>query len=190
MAKIKRLNKNTKIILNTLLSMGIFATIAISPMILPAFGIIIVEKEKSRINRAKAKNFINTFYTLKRRGMIDFEKRNNQVYISLTKKGKKQAGKYQINDLSIKKPKRWDKKWRIVIFDIPSNKKIVREALRGKLKRLNFYQLQKSVWAHPFDCFKEIKLLKEFFCLNDNELRIIVSDDIGDDEKMKERYDL
>lgn len=188
MAEISKFNKNTKTILNVLLRAGIISAIALSPMILPAFGIIIVENKKAKMRERRTENFINTFYALKNRKMIKIERKNNQIYISLTEKGKKRAGKYQIDDLIIKKPKKWDGKWRIVIFDISSKKKIIRESLRGKLKQLDFLQLQKSVWIHPFDCWKEIELLKNFFNLNNKELRIIVSDDIGGDAEARKVY--
>ena len=184
----KRLNKNTKIILKTLLGIGVLSVIVISPMILPAFGILIRESKKEQKSKLKPESFLNTFYQLKKRGLIKFEKRNNQIYIFLTEEGKKKAEKYRVDDLQIKRPDEWDKKWRIVIFDIGSCKKIVREALRGKLKELDFYQLQKSVWLHPFDCFKEIEFLKNFFDLNDKELRVIISTDIGGDREIREKY--
>ena len=94
----------------------------------------------------------------------------------------------QINALKIKKQKKWDKNWRLVIFDISELKKVYREAFRGKLKELGFCPLQKSVWLHPFDCKDEIELLRTFFGLDDNELRFIVTKDIGEDYKFREFF--
>lgn len=47
----------------------------------------------------------------------------------------------------------WDRKWRIVIFDIPEDKRYIRDRLRIKLKELGFGMIQKSVWisAYPFE---------------------------------------
>jgi len=118
------------------------------------------------------------------------EKKNHQIYISLTEKGKKKAGWLQIDSLKIKRPKKWDGKWRLVIFDISQIKKLYREAFRGKLKELGFYPLQKSVWIYPFDCRAEIELLKEFFGLSDKELRLIVTEDIGEDNKLQQLFKL
>ncbi len=113
---------------------------------------------------------------------------NNQIYISLTKEGRKKAGRFQIDSLEITKPKKWDKKWRIVVFDIAEMKKIQREAFRGKLKQLGFVPLQKSVWVCPYDCQNEIKLLKDFFGLSLGEMRLIVADDIGEDFSFKKLF--
>src|SRR3989344_6111044 len=96
----------------------------------------------------------------------------------------------QVDSLEIKKPKRWDKKWRLVIFDIAQLKKIYREAFRGKLKELGFRPLQKSVWIHPFDCQPEIELLKIFFGLSSKEMRLMVVEDIGEDSCLKKSFQL
>lgn len=136
------------------------------------------------------KKISDTFYNLRRQGLIEIRKQNHQIYISLTKEGKKKAGILQINDLKIKRPKKWDKKWRIVIFDIAQLKKTYREVFRGKLKQLGFYPFQKSVWIYPFDCQTEIDLLREFLGLSEKEIRLIISENIGEDNKFKEIFKL
>jgi len=65
-----------------------------------------------------------------------------------------------------------------------------REAFRGKLKELNFYPLQKSVWIYPFKCKDEIDLLRDFFGLSQDEVRLIVSNSIGKEEKIKKMFGL
>ena len=135
-----------------------------------------LKKRKYLKDKYKDSKFNNSFYYLKRKGYLNIERKNKQIYISLTKQGKEKAGKYLIDDLEIKKPKKWDGKWRIVIFDIPNLARNKREALRGKLKELGFYKFQQSVWIHPHDCQKEIKLLREFFGLNEKELTLITGE--------------
>lgn len=130
-------------------------------------------------NYDERKKIYNAFYMFKKRGYIKFEKINHQIYIRLTDEGRKRAGIYQINDLEIKKPKKWDSKWRIVLFDISEKKKIKREAFRSKLRELGFYPFQKSAWIHPYDCRDEVELLKDFFGLSKEEFSLIVAQDIG-----------
>lgn len=132
----------------------------------------------------------DAFYYLKKKGLIAGEVENNQLYIRLTLEGEKEAGKYQINRMEIRRPKEWDKKWRLIIFDIPEKRKIKREAFRGKLKELGFYPLQKSVWVFPFPCEKEIKLLREFFNLEPRHLRIFKADELEEDKFLKEFFAL
>lgn len=136
------------------------------------------------------KRVYDTFYRLKKEGCIRIRKANKQIYISLTEKGKKKAGWLQIDSLKIKKPKKWDKKWRVVIFDIVELKKFHREAFRGKLKELGFQPLQKSVWVYPFDCRDEINLLRNFFGLTEKDLRLLVVENIGEDREFRDFFDL
>ncbi len=132
----------------------------------------------------------DTFSNLRKQGYIEIVRENKQIYIRLTEEGRKRAGMYQIGSLEIKKPKKWDRKWRLVIFDIAQIKKTYREAFRGKIKELGFYCLQKSVWVHPFECRAEIELLRDFFALSQDELRLIVADELGNDNKLKEHFEL
>lgn len=104
----------------------------------------------------------NTFYYLKKKGLIVLERRGYNMRVVLTKAGKKRAGKYQIDELTIERPKQWDGKWRIVIFDIPNTSSHIRDVFRYKLKEFGFYRLQKSVWIYPFPCQEEIVLLRAF----------------------------
>lgn len=136
------------------------------------------------------KSVTNAFYNLKKQGLIKIENKNHQIYISLTKEGKKRAGIFQINNLRIKKPQKWDKKWRIILFDIAQKKRIYREALRGKLKELGFYQLQKSVWVYPYDCQSETELLKDFFNLSEKEMKIVVAEKVSEDQELKEFFEV
>ena len=71
--------------------------------------------------------------------------------------------KFSFDLLEIKKPEKWDGKWRIIIFDIPNKYKQAREALRCKIKELGLRQLQKSVWIYPYDCEDEILFVAEAF---------------------------
>jgi DNA-binding transcriptional regulator PaaX len=140
------------------------------------------------LKRYKKQKVYDTFYKLKKRGFIRIKNRGGQIYISLTKAGKKRAGWLQIDSLKIKKPREWDGKWRLVAFDISQPRLIYREALRGKLKELGFHQFQKSIWAHPYNCKDEINLIKRFFGFSDNELRFILADKIGDDTEFRKVF--
>lgn len=170
----------------------IFSWLAIAGAIYIAAGspyfVLNLQRNFKRWRKYERKKISNVFSRLRREGCIKIEKRGHQIYISLTEKGKKKAGWLQIDSLKIKRPKKWDGKWRIVIFDISQLKKIYREALRGKLKELGFYPLQKSVWVYPFDCCDEIEVLKEFFGLSKEEIRLIVAESIGDDSKLRKIF--
>jgi DNA-binding transcriptional regulator PaaX len=175
----------TKDILGWIVVVGVVAVAATSPYFL--VNIIRHFKNKKKYKRKKV---YDAFYNLRRQGWIDIKERNHQIYISLTKRGKKMAGRFQIDNLKINKPKKWDKKWRIVIFDIAQLKSLQRNAFRGKLKELGFYPLQKSVWIHPYRCDEEIVLLREFFGLGKKEIRLITAENIEDDNLLREIFRL
>ncbi len=96
----------------------------------------------------------------------------------------------QIDELKIKKTKKWDGKWRIIIFDIAQLKNLYRNIFRGKLKELGFYPLQKSVWVCPYNCKDEIDLLRVFFELNEKEVRLITADDIENDGFLRKVFNV
>lgn len=178
----------TKDIFKLILMTGALTVASTSPYF--AKNIIACYKHYKKSKKCPPKKIIDTFYNLKKHGLINIKNQNRQIYISLTEKGKQKANWMQINDLKIKKPKKWDKKWRLIIFDVSELKKVYREALRGKLKELKFYPLQKSIWICPFDCRAEIELLKSFFGLSDNELRIIIAENIGSDANFRKIFNL
>jgi DNA-binding transcriptional regulator PaaX len=155
----------------------------------PSFARNII-RYRQKWKKYSQKHVYDTFYNLRKSGLLEIRREGKQIHISLTEEGKKKAGCLQINDLKIKTPKEWDRKWRLVIFDITELKKAHREAFRGKLKDLGFCLLQKSVWVHPFDCEAEIELLRDFFGLKQEDLRLIVAEKIGEDTSVKEKYHL
>ncbi|MBI3983952.1 hypothetical protein HY346_01505 [Candidatus Microgenomates bacterium] len=86
-----------------------------------------------------------------------------QYRLRLTPVGMQRAHKITIKEISLPRPKRWDRRWRVVFFDIPETKRQARNNLVAKLKDLGFYQLQKSIWVHPFPCLIEIEFLKRTY---------------------------
>jgi len=97
-------------------------------------------------------------YRLKKQGLIRKFVENKKSFIELTNKGREKI-KCDINNLVAARPKIWDKKWRIVIFDIPEKDRAARDFVRRQLYRLGFIQIQKSVFIYPFECSKEINLI-------------------------------
>lgn len=174
-----------KDILAGIAAAGVLAIAASSPYFVLNIIRAVLKGDIHRPASARA-----TFYRLKKEGCIRIRKKNHQIYVSLTEKGRKRAGRFQINHLMIKKPKRWNKKWCMVLFDITDRQRIKREALRGFLKRLGLYQLQKSVWIHPYEFRDEIELLKNFFGFFSYEVRYVITDDIGDDTVIKKHFNL
>lgn len=120
-----------------------------------------VGHEWQKINRIKLNTAIRTLYKNKLVRMIDND--NGTTTLVLTDAGRKKVLIYNLDKLEIEVPKRWDGFWRVIIFDIPEKHKPAREALREKLKGLGFYQLQKSIFVHPYECKNKIDFIIEVF---------------------------
>ena len=98
---------------------------------------------------------------LKKQKYVQIFVEGKEKYLELTPKGLKHLQIIALDDLEIKRPQKWDSKWRVVIFDVPEKLHRNRDIFRDKIKKIGFVQIQKSVYAHPFDCTKEITILSE-----------------------------
>lgn len=78
---------------------------------------------------------------LRQKGIITQERmEEGEMILKLTDEGK--AAMFLMDDGN----EQWDGKWRIVIWDIPEQKRIIRNLFRRNLKKWGFKHLQKSVW--------------------------------------------
>lgn len=123
---------------------------------------------------------------LKEAGLIESIDSGQNQYTKLTKEGKKRANSLKLEGENAIISNTWDGYWRIILLDIPEERKNEREALRYLLKKAGFVCLKNSVWIsmYPFEyLFTNIK--------NDlnlsTELIIIVTDRI-DKETEKEFF--
>ena len=108
--------------------------------------------------------------------------------VEITEKGEKRVLRYKFDEMKIERPKKWDKYWRVIAFDIPEKYKRERDALTRKLKEMEFYPLQKSVFICPFECKNEFDFIGEVFSIR-KFLRYFVAKEINtDDEKYLEKY--
>lgn len=157
-------NKRAKTILNATLAIialgGILTLGAIAPGAFGELTRFLYRKKKDKYEQYR--ELWVRFNKLKQKGNLEFAKEENGYLIyRLSQKGKNKIRKFIFDELSVAIPKEWDKKWRLVIFDIPESRRKERVALRKKLKDMGFYQCQKSAWIHPFPCLEEIEFLKD-----------------------------
>ena len=111
----------------------------------------------------KSEHFVRSIIYLKRGRLLSIAEKDGQQILTLSEEGEKRVLQFNLDKVVIKRPRKWDGYWRLVLFDIPEKHKLGREALRSKLKQLGFYQLQKSCFIHPFDCKSEITFISEIF---------------------------
>ncbi len=144
------------------------------------------KKEWQRINQRSLQEAIRKLYQSK---MIDYKENDNgTVTLTLAEKGKKRVLVYNLEKMKIKRPKKWDGLWRIVMFDIPEYKKRGRDALALKMKELGLVPLQKSVFVYPYDCKDEVDFISEIFEVKPYVRYVIAKDiDVALDLKNKFR---
>lgn len=116
------------------------------------------------------------------------ENSDGSITMVLTDKGKFRALTFHFQKMKIDR-KDWDGKWRIVVFDIPEKHRWGRDALRKKIKKLGFYELQKSVFVFPYDCKNEIDFIIEFFEIR-KYVRFGILESIDNGQHLKEIFKL
>lgn len=150
----------SRVLLTTLVISGVVLIAAANPY----FGIKAVGLIQKELKRRKWRQFRDDLYYLRRNGLIDVEQNTDGSYmVKTTKAGRERVKKYDLDNLSIEVPKKWDGNWRLVVFDIPAKKYKARSALLGKLKEFGFVMFQRSIWAHPFKCKNEVAVVGKAF---------------------------
>jgi len=145
-----------------------------------------LDKEFEKLSKKHLTESINALYGNK---MISYREQGGVAEIVLNDFGKTQALSYELEKIKISKPAKWDKKWRIVIFDIPHALKKKRDILRFRLKHLGFVQLQRSVFVFPYECLKELTFIIEFYSLR-KFVRYIVAEHIDSGLDLKKHFGL
>jgi DNA-binding transcriptional regulator PaaX len=140
-------------------------------------------RERYKINR--------TLQRFKNRKLINIYKKNGEDIVEITEIGKKNVLKYKFDNMRINRPKKWDGCWRVIIFDIPERYKNGRDALTKKLKEMELYPLQKSVFICPFKCRDEIIFIGEIFNIRKYIHYLVVKElDEESEFDLKQHYNL
>lgn len=150
------------------------------PQVFHFFGIK-NSKEKFKLNRA--------LRNLQSQKLISVYEKGDDMVVEITEKGNKRVLKYKFDELKLIRPKKWDRQWRVIIFDIPEKYKKARGALNNKLREMEFYPLQKSVFVCPFECRDEIDFITEFFNVR-RFVRFLLVKEIDQDNFLRQFYSL
>jgi len=152
--------KRSQAFSNKLLKVLVVGGVVTIAAVNPFFGLLAAKVVEEELKKRKWKRFKDDLYYLKRRGLVKtYQNRDGSYQVISTAEGRRQVAKYDLEDIKIKVPQKWDKYWRFIIFDIPTEKQKGRLALLSGLRRLGFIKFQKSVWAHPFECKNEVAML-------------------------------
>jgi len=182
--KVRRLRKFQKAMLIAVLAGVMVATGAVpntSQLLKYFFGY----KKGARFNY-QAKNALGR---LAKSGLITFEERDGTRYARITEKGKQILEMESLRDKSTQKQKKWDGRWRVVLFDIPERRRGARNRLRVFMQEYGFVRLQDSVWIYPYDCEDLIALAKANFRIGADALYMI-AEQLERDKYLREHFGL
>jgi DNA-binding transcriptional regulator PaaX len=169
-----------KIILDMVASAGILSIALLAPnalKILREFGYKTGKRQGEIIGNSR-RNLVKA-------GLMEYDGR----FLRLTPKGEAKLRQLKVNDFKLQVPKKWDRKWRIIIFDIKEERRNLREKIRRTFNLIGFVRLQDSVWVYPYDCENLVTLLKADFKIGKDLLYLIV-DAIENDKNLKKEFDL
>lgn len=170
-----------EMILSTLLVVGVLAIAVTMPNAVQLFKYFGKRdaSEQWRIRRSVSR--------LEKRGFVGRRFVRGEEYYVLTSTGKERAMRYKLKSMTIKRQKKWDGLWRIVMFDIPENKKPARRAIGHAIQKLGCLQYQKSVFITPYPCAEEINFTGECFDVR-KHIRIITANDVEDVGSIKKHF--
>ena len=178
--------KVQKIILGALLVAGVVSLAVFAPNAVQTLKMFDGGRRRKKDPRYVVSNSINR---LKEKGYISFENTRKGTFVRLTDKGDSRLRLIEAHDFNIKKPARWDGKWRIIIFDIKEKRKSLRDKIRLTLTSIGFIRLQDSVWVYPYPCEDLIVLLKADFMVGKDVL-YITADNIENDRGLRVHFRL
>ncbi|MDP2593931.1 MAG: hypothetical protein Q8P36_01145 [bacterium] len=180
---IRRKGQIQQALLTALLVGGMIAIGAVPYKLIPTVGF--TPKNRNRFS----------YYTktvagrLVTQGLAKWVKKDDRVYLQITEVGQRKLAfegeKMKLKDLK----RRWDKRWRMVVFDIPERRSNIRHRLRGVMKEVGFIRLQDSVWVYPYDCEEFMALLKAELRIGKDVLYAIV-ERIENDKTIRTHFKL
>jgi len=168
---------------------GVLTVMGTAPWLLAAAIPMAMTIKDSPKNRRKLSY---SFWYAKKRKYISAVPRSGKIDIELTKEGKRIAGTHLLKMKALKADVRkvWDKKWRLILFDVSMDDHLKRNAFRYLIKRLGAIKLQQSVWIYPYDCAEEVAFLEKIFGFDERQVRVVIAEDVGDDRALRKHFKL
>ena len=181
---LNRKANTTETILNLVAVAGVISIALLAPNCVQLLAPLLKRK------RSRYKYYVNErLKKLEKGGLIKIKIDGEDALVSLTDRGERELERYKVkHELKISKRK-WDGKWRIVMFDIRELNRRQRDYLRVELISYGLIRLQNSVWVTPYDCADLIGLLKTDLGL-DREVIFVTAENIENDTWLRKEFKL
>ncbi len=122
-------------------------------------------------------------------GHASWVEEDGKKFLRITPKGRK-AFAFEQAKVALKNgKKKWDGRWRMIVFDVPERRRRTRNRLRAVMSEIGFVRLQDSVWVYPHDCEDFVALLKVELKIGKDVLYAIV-DTIEHDRDIRKHFKL
>ena len=153
------------------------------PLLIKAVIEGLKEDKKLNIEEKKIRRILKNF---EERDILSISENKDSVSVYTLNKKNPVVTKYSIRLLiDFKKNKKdWRGRWYLVFFDVPEIQRNKRDYLRRYLTKLGFYPYQKSVYLLPYECEKEIALIKKVV-EGAKYMKYIVAEKIEDESEAK-----
>jgi hypothetical protein len=174
--RITKKNRTKFLILESVKIAGLMSVMLVAPNIVGAMrklGIIVSPRQAEIAKRSYTRMIAA--------GLLKSDGR----FLRLTRKGETELSK-MLAMAQRSTPRRWDGKWRVLIFDIPMYRKGLRDKIRHTVQDIGFIRLQNSVWIYPYDCEDLLTLLKADLKVGKDLLYMVVDALEGDTWLRKE----
>lgn len=173
-------NEIRKLTLRVIQTAGVLGVAVIAPNVLTAMhklGLLPHSRQQETLRRS-----IDRLYAA---GYLEHAKGG----LRLSQKGEMYLRRLETRSFSVRKPVRWDGRWRVLIFDIPERRRRLRDGIRHTLRTNGFVRMQNSVWVYPYDCEDWVNLWKAELNLG-RELLYLIVDSIEGSSALKRSFDL
>jgi hypothetical protein len=173
----------TKTALALIVVAGVLTVLSVAP------GLTVLARHYKRSQCYSEKQIFGAKQNLKKCGYIETDVYQGKARVRLTKKGEEYFQKMIFEESRISSQKKWDGKWRFVLFDIPVEYSKARDALRWRLRALGFFQYQKSVWVYPYPCKDEILFVADHFGVG-RFVEVLDATGLSDGTVLKKHFEL
>lgn len=112
-------------------------------------------------------------------GFAEVFQTEQSEYMRLTPLGRQKLYRDELTNTTAVMNPNWDGKWRMIILDLPEDRKSEREALRYLLKKAGFVCAKNSVWVSPFPFEHFFTNIKKDLGLT-SEMLIITTDQVDE----------
>ncbi len=183
-ARNRRRNRNIQTaVLSTVALGGVIAVGAIAPNLVQ---LLALGKKSSRLKY----QIPDVVHRLVAKKYLTFEKNSDRISVRVTEAGEAVLALEQSKmALRIQRKRRWDGRWRMVLFDIPERRRQLRDRLRATMKEAGFCRVQDSVWMYPYECEEFIALLKKQLTLGSSVLYAVI-ESLENDTKPRTHFKL